>query len=172
MPEIADLRALALVLLQTRSMNTLVAFPDTQGSLRSLASQAHRFCFVCGSSNPMGLGLDCSVGSDGSVTATFQGHAALEGYPGVLHGGLVATLLDGAMTQCLFARGVQAVTAALEIRYLHEVIASERLTVRAWLESPQHGLFLVAAEIQQSGRTKARAKGKFLPRSKQGCSPA
>jgi acyl-coenzyme A thioesterase PaaI-like protein len=145
-------------------MNRPVATAEPQHSLRVIQPDAHPFCFVCSASNPMGLALDCVPDPDGGVRAGFLAHAAMEGYPGVLHGGLVASLLDGAMTQCLFAQGVVAMTAELTIRYHHEVSTAESLTVRAWLESEAHGRYLVAAEIQQGGRITTRAKAKFLER--------
>lgn len=145
-------------------MNDPVASSDALRGLRRLQRNAHPFCFVCSASNPMGLALDCNPDPDGSVSATFLGHGALEGYPGVLHGGLAAALLDGAMTQCLFAHGVEAMTAELQIRYLHEVSTAGPLTVRAWLESHKHGRYLVAAEIRQAGLIRARAKAKFMQR--------
>ena len=80
----------------------------------------------------------------------------------MLHGGIVATLLDGAMTNCLFAQGIRALTADLRVRYRSPVFAAEELTVRAWLESSYHGLFELRAEITQGGSAKTRAHGKFF----------
>lgn len=145
-------------------MNGPVTSSDVQRTLCGTQPKAHPFCFVCSASNPMGLALDFKPDPEGGVSASFLGHAALDGYPGVLHGGLVATLLDGAMTQGLFAQGVEAMTAELRIRYHHEVGTAEPLTVRAWLESHKHGCFLVAAEIRQSGLIRATATAKFLIR--------
>ena len=110
----------------------------------------------------MGLALRYRAASDGSVSASFLGHCALEGYLGLLHGGIVAALLDGAMTNCLFAQSIRALTAELRVRYQAPVLAEEELTVRAWLESSRHGLFELRAEITQRGNIKVRALGKFI----------
>jgi len=122
----------------------------------------HPFCFVCSASNPMGLALHYEPQPDGQVVASFIGHAALEGYPGRLHGGVIASLLDGAMTHCLFVHGIRAVTAELRVRYLDAVAGGERVTVRARLESSRHGLHHLAAELEAAGVIKARATAKFL----------
>ena len=110
----------------------------------------------------MGLALRCELQPDGSVSAKFLGHSALEGYSGLLHGGLIATLLDGAMTHCLFARGIRGLTAELKVRYRERVVASEEVILRAWLEDEAHGLFQLRAELTQGGTLKASAAGKFM----------
>lgn len=143
-------------------MTTSVVRDSAQAHFRSNQAEAHPFCFVCSGSNPLGLALRHSLAPDGSVSASFLGSSALEGYPGMLHGGIVATLLDGAMTNCLFAQGIRAWTADLRVRYRSPVLAAEELTVRAWLESSHHSLFELRAEITQSGTVKARAHGRFI----------
>lgn len=110
----------------------------------------------------MGLGLRYEAQPDGRVVATFIGHSALEGYPGRLHGGVIATLLDGAMTHCLFAHGIQGVTAELNVRYLHAVSAGAMLTLRASLQHAAHGLYQLEAEIAEAGVVKVTATGKFM----------
>lgn len=127
-----------------------------------IPSALHPFCFVCGGSNPMGLGLRFEAQPNGRVAATFIGHSALEGYPGRLHGGVIAALLDGAMTHCLFAHGVQAVTVELNVRYLGAVSAGEMLTLQAWLKSSVHGLYQLEARLTEAGVMRARATGKFM----------
>jgi len=110
----------------------------------------------------MGLALRYEPQPDGSVTAKFLGHCALEGYSSLLHGGLIATLLDGAMTNCLFARSIRGLTAELKVRYHAGVAASEEVLVRAWLTDDSHGLYQLRAELTQGGAVKARATGKFM----------
>jgi acyl-coenzyme A thioesterase PaaI-like protein len=111
----------------------------------------------------MGLALRCELQPDGAVRGTFLGHCAVEGYPGWLHGGVIAALLDGAMTNCLFAHGIQALTAELQVRYLAPASSTEASEVRAWLESSRHGVFQLRAELKQQGHLKARACSKFMP---------
>ena len=130
--------------------------------LDALRGRAHPRCVVCGGGNPMGLGLRFTVAEDGGVESTFTGSACFEGYTGRLHGGLIAALLDGAMTNCLFAHGCEAVTAELTVRYRHPVAPAARLTVRAWLTESREPLHLLRAELRQDEQVKAIALGKFL----------
>lgn len=137
---------------------------NVRDRLRCTQEEEHPFCYVCGASNPMGLALRYVRQADGSVTASFLGKRTLEGYSGLLHGGVIAALLDGAMTNCLFARGIPGLTAELRVRYRAGVIATEELILRAWLAEDSHGLYQLRAELTQSGRVKVSATGKFLTR--------
>lgn len=53
-----------------------------------------RDCFVCGVQNPAGLHIRFYTPSPGEVQAEFTPPLHFQGYPGVLHGGIIATLLD------------------------------------------------------------------------------
>lgn len=144
--------------------NSLHAAPAA-ASFQSTRTAAHPFCLVCSRSNPLGLGLDFQLQPDGSVVADFISHAALEGYSGLLHGGVIAAMLDGAMTNCLFAHGWQAVTGELTVRYRHPVEVGAALTVRAWIHESYRPLHFVEAELRQGDCVKATASAKFMERS-------
>ncbi|MCL4259473.1 MAG: PaaI family thioesterase [Anaerolineales bacterium] len=53
-----------------------------------------RMCFVCGLENPIGLHLHIYETEPGIVEATYVAPEHFQGFPGVLHGGIVASLLD------------------------------------------------------------------------------
>ncbi len=142
-------------------MTRSLAADGTAGQLPLAPAEAHPFCFVCSASNPMGLAVQYTAGAEGSVTARFLGYGALEGYPGRLHGGVIAALLDGAMTHCLFGRGLRGLTAELKVRYHAGVNAAEESSLRAWLKDSAHGLFYLEAELTQGDAVKASASGKF-----------
>ncbi len=133
--------------------------------LKSIRTQIHPFCFVCSQSNPVGLGVKFAVNDDGSVSASFVGRSALEGYPGCLHGGIIAALLDGAMTDCLFAHGHVAMTGELKVRYREPVIIGEEVLLRAWIVQSLSPLHMLKAELKQKGCVKATASAKFVERN-------
>jgi acyl-coenzyme A thioesterase PaaI-like protein len=58
-----------------------------------------------------GLNLSFHVCRDGRVEGRFRCGYAYQGYTGLLHGGVISSILDGAMTNCLFSSGKTAVTA-------------------------------------------------------------
>jgi acyl-coenzyme A thioesterase PaaI-like protein len=53
-----------------------------------------RQCFVCGLENPVGLQLNIYQIEPGVIETTYTAPDHFQGYPGVLHGGIVATILD------------------------------------------------------------------------------
>jgi acyl-CoA thioesterase FadM len=69
------------------------------------------------------------------------------------------------MVNALFAVGIVAVTATLEVRYLAPTVTGRFAKVRAWIESAAaHPLYLQRAELIQDGKVMVEAKAKFLVR--------
>jgi len=130
--------------------------------LEATRHDMHPRCVVCGRPDPAGLGLEFRVLADGSVTASFDCGESFEGYGGMLHGGVVSAIADGAMTNCLFAHGIAAVTAELNVRFRHPMVLGTPLTVTARITRRAEPLFLVEAELTQAGQLKAKATGKFM----------
>jgi acyl-coenzyme A thioesterase PaaI-like protein len=87
-----------------------------------------------------------------------------EGYPDMLHGGIICALLDGAMTNCLFAHGHAAVTAELKVRFRHPVVTKRPARVRAWIAKTFHPLHEMVAELVQEEQVMATARAKFVER--------
>ncbi len=130
--------------------------------LHSTRDGQHARCVVCGQPGRPGLGLAFEVADDGSVSATFDCAATFEGYPGMLHGGVISAIADGAMTNCLFARGVVAVTAELNVRFRHPVELGTPLTVTAQVTRQAAPLWVLEARLIQEGQLRVKATGKFM----------
>jgi acyl-coenzyme A thioesterase PaaI-like protein len=138
----------------------------TQERLQAVRQIEHDYCVVCGRSNPRGLHLDFFVRPDKSVEAHFRLTREHQGYHDFSHGGIVAVVLDAAMTNCLFALGLAAMTAELRVRYLGPVVVDRPAKVRAWVEKQKSRLCVMAAELLQDHKVRAKAKGKFIWRRK------
>jgi len=123
---------------------------------------AHKSCFACGSENNRGLGLKFFPHANGGVTAECTLDETFQGYPGVLQGGIVSTLLDSAMTNCLFQQNIKAMTAELNIRYHQPVLVNRRLLIEATMQNRRGRLYELNAVIKQQDKIKASAKAKFL----------
>jgi uncharacterized protein (TIGR00369 family) len=139
-----------------------VTTEPASNDLVEIRRREHRNCIVCGANNDRGFGLDFKLADDGSVEATFTCDRVFEGYTDFVHGGVISSLLDGAMTNCMFAHGFVAVTAELNIRFRHPVTVGKPATVRAWIEKTYRPLHVVQAEVFQDDETKATATGKFM----------
>jgi acyl-coenzyme A thioesterase PaaI-like protein len=120
-----------------------------------------RLCFGCGDQNPRGLGMTFDV-HDGRAVAEFTPPEYLQGYPGRMHGGGVATMLDEAMGWAAYAQGAWAMTARFTMRFHRGIPVGEPLVVAGWV-TRDRGRFL---EVQADARTKdgkllAQADGLF-----------
>ncbi|MEM9624077.1 MAG: PaaI family thioesterase [Pseudomonadota bacterium] len=80
-----------------------------------LQSEANH-CFVCGPSNPIGLGVKFDLHNDVCV-AEFTPQPQHMGYDNVTHGGIVFSLLDDVMANWIWLQGEQCFTGKAEIRY-------------------------------------------------------
>jgi acyl-coenzyme A thioesterase PaaI-like protein len=87
----------------------------------------HR-CFVCGMHNPDGLHLDFELEGVSGVRTTCVIPERFQGFAGIAHGGILATILDECMVNTLWLRGITVVTARLEIRLRLPVCVGERVT--------------------------------------------
>ena len=81
----------------------------------------HLRCFACGRENPEGLELRFQSHGETSVSCECVIPDTYQGYPGVVQGGIVSTLLDSAMTNCLFGLGIEAMTVRLNVRFQEPV---------------------------------------------------
>ncbi len=129
---------------------------------RNLIVTSHENCIVCGTKNPLSLGLKFTPDSKGLVTATFCGNSCLQGYDGILHGGIISTLLDSAMTHCLFHQGIEAVTGDLRVRFIAPVPFDATVTIRAAIPRITFPLYHIRSELTCSGKIMAWAEGKFM----------
>ena len=101
-------------------------------------------CFACGKDNPDGLHLEFeAVGSDVRTSVMFP--RKFQGYSGVVHGGLVSTVLDETMVTLLNRMGYLALTAELSVRFREPVRVGERIDVTASLIEKRGKVFKVAA---------------------------
>jgi uncharacterized protein (TIGR00369 family) len=119
---------------------------------------------MCGQENPLSLGLQFRPINDDVVQAEFRPHPILQGYDGIVHGGIVAALLDAAMTHCLFHRGIRALTGDLHVRYRKSIPIDTMLNLQARIVLIKQPLYRLRAEISQNGCIFAWAEAKFMRR--------
>jgi uncharacterized protein (TIGR00369 family) len=78
-------------------------------------------CFVCGVQNPYGLKLKFFEEGPGEVIANYTVPKQFQGYPGVVHGGIIAAMLDEVAGRTLMGSDPQRsrfmFTARLDVQY-------------------------------------------------------
>lgn len=138
------------------------AITERVPSLLDLMRQRHHpFCAVCGR-HGSGLGLSFRLLADRSVETEFDCRSEHQGYQGILHGGITASILDGAMIHCLFAHGLVAVPAEMDLQFRHPVEVGKSLLARARIQSSRPPLHVVEGELVQDGQIRAKAVGRFM----------
>ena len=133
-----------------------------RSAAETIGARVHPHCVACGSSNAAGLGLAFEVSADGSVSGRFTLGRRYESYRGIVHGGILTTILDDSMTHCLFAQGWVAVTADIRVQFRHPVATAQEATVRAWITESRRPVHTMKAEIMQAGQVKTIATGRFM----------
>ncbi len=123
------------------------------------------FCFACGSRNALGLALHFFSEGEQLCTRMSLG-PQWQGWQGVAHGGIVATILDDLMSNHLFRlEGIWAVTAELSLRYRLPVPLSEELQFTSTLVSRQGRIWTLRGDcrtLAQPGRVLSSATGRFM----------
>ncbi len=119
---------------------------------------------MCGQDNPFSFGLKFSKSDDGAVSTRFIGNSNLQGYTGVMHGGVLSALLDTAMAQCLLHQDIEAVTGELTVRYLEQVDCDGTLDITAWIDSSLPPLYHVRAHIRVDDKIVCKGKARFMQR--------
>ena len=95
--------------------------PPSEATQLPLAHGALHNCFGCGLSNKTGLRLKFVVDEHEQISCTARIPRRFQGPPGHVHGGVIATLLDEAMSKANRQLGVVAMTRQMEIEYLKPV---------------------------------------------------
>jgi len=88
------------------------------------------FCFVCGSNNPDGLRIRFEYPEKGRCRTVFTPPRKFQGWHGILHGGIIATLLDEAFAHAAGGAernvaGGGAVTAEMTVHFKKPVKIGE-----------------------------------------------
>lgn len=123
-----------------------------------------RYCFVCGAHNPHGLHLRFHREGD-EVFADFVAEAQHAGFRGIVHGGILSTVLDEAMFWAAAATKRRFCLAAeLNVRFVDKVAVGQKLVCVARLKADRGRLWESEAELRdERGKVYVRATCKQVP---------
>jgi acyl-coenzyme A thioesterase PaaI-like protein len=124
---------------------------ESPKSSKSDAQQpSARMCFVCGVDNVCGLQIRFFDDGHHRVIARVTLGDAYQSYPGIAHGGILATILDETMGRAILADdGPERFmfTARLETRFRHPVPLNEEFTVCGRVDKDRGRTVMVSGEI-------------------------
>jgi uncharacterized protein (TIGR00369 family) len=120
-------------------------------------------CYVCGKDNPDGLKVQFAVDhTTRTITGRFTPRREHEGWEGIVHGGIIATLMDEAMVKLAAHLGEPAVSAEITVKFKAPAAPGEELIVTARLIREANRLIEAEATVEKGLIVVAEAKGKLI----------
>jgi|LGOV01.1.fsa_nt_gb uncharacterized protein (TIGR00369 family) len=95
-------------------------------------------CFVCGKNNPKGLQLSFEA-EDGTARTEWTVTKDYIGYPDILHGGILMTLIDETMVDAAQSLGTDCVTAQISVNFKKPIFVGEHLVFKGFVEGEPIG---------------------------------
>lgn len=106
-------------------------------------------CFVCGAENPAGLHVRFARDGDAGCRAEYTAHGDHVGWPGLMHGGLLFTLMDEAVAWAICYAGLRGVTGKAEVRFRRPVMVGSRVAITGRIVDRARRAVRVRAEIRR-----------------------
>jgi len=97
----------------------------------------------------IGSYLKIAFDDSGDLSATFDCQESFQGYDGMLHGGMIAAIIDSAMAKCLMGHGIIGYTGRMNIRYIKPVRIKELVTLNCRIMEHYKKVYKVEAEMMQ-----------------------
>jgi len=120
-------------------------------------------CFVCGQKNPIGLKLRFTLTADRALETIFTPQKVHQGYADVVHGGIMATILDEVMVNLPNQLGQKAVTARMTLSLKRPALVGQPLTFRARIiTETRRTIEAAAAARREDGTLVAEATGTLM----------
>lgn len=120
-------------------------------------------CFACGESNPHGLKLPIVEKPDG-VELDYAVPDGFAGWQGIVHGGIVATILDELLAYACNQPGRNMLTAEMTVRFRKPIMTGQPIHGTARIAETRGRLVLAEARLlDRSGQLLAEAAGKMMP---------
>lgn len=125
-----------------------------------------RMCFVCGLQNAFGLKSRFYELETGEIMAVFQPSSEHQGYPGRLHGGIAATILDETIGRAIMVKysdAIWGVTVDFSMRLRKPVPLDREIRVVGRIVSDGKRTFAGSGEILlEDGSVAIEGAGKYL----------
>lgn len=126
----------------------------------ALASKGSYHCFGCSPENPRGLKMEFWL-DGGDVVSFFEPEWFYDGWKGIMHGGIIATMMDELGEWIIFSQlGTTGVTTDLNVRYKRPVRTDEgKIEIRGTLREIKRNIVFIDVNIRnESGKICAQAE--------------
>ncbi len=131
--------------------------------MRGLKLEDDRMCFACGSKNPIGLKLEFSLDGDNVLHTEFTPKKEHQGYKDIVHGGIIALILDEVMVNVPGKLGTPVVSARFEVKLSRPARVGETIHFEARVARAARNIFYTEAKaIRDDGTAIASATGKCV----------
>lgn len=120
-----------------------------------------KMCFGCGKENEFGLQLEFSL-EKGKAMAEFTLKPRFQGWNGIAHGGIVATVLDEAMAWAIKSFGIKAVTAEMSVKYRKPTPIGKPLKVIGSILKSKGRAIFTEAKIMDEDKILATATATYI----------
>ncbi len=111
--------------------------------------EMHRECLAC---RPGPFRLEFELEPESTLVARLIPGDETCSYAATVHGGLLSLYFDEMATCLLFAHGIRAVTARLQVRYRRTVQPGRETVIRARVESVRGPTYRIRGWLEQAGR--------------------
>ncbi len=120
-------------------------------------------CFVCGRKNGSGLHAEFEIDArKRSIRGRFTPRPDHEGWQGIVHGGIIASLLDEAMVKLAAHLGIAAVSAEMTVKFKAPAAPGQDLVILGRIVETRNRLVLAESAISRGDVVIAEATGKLL----------
>jgi uncharacterized protein (TIGR00369 family) len=120
-----------------------------------------KYCFICGSCNPDGLQLNFQVENNKSF-CKLQIAEKFQGWQNIVHGGILASLLDEAAIYACREISMNLVTAEITVKYHKPVPTGKELEVIGEVTEQRSKLLIASSKIVLDGQIMASAVAKIF----------
>ena len=125
----------------------------------SLKLEDDHMCYVCGKENRQGLRLHFEHPEKGRLKTTMVFLKHHQGFKNVVHGGMLAMVLDEMMVNLAWKEGIPAVTAELTVRLKKPLKVGEKVYLEGRFEGSK-GRLLYASSTAKNDRGELVASAK------------
>ena len=121
-----------------------------------------KHCFACGDMNEYGLHADITTNDDNTSNCKITVPSRFQGWKGMVHGGIISTLLDEISIYACRKISLRGVTAEIDVKFRKPVPIDTELELKAKVTEIRRKMVSVQAELLVDGVVHATADTKVF----------